>query len=1243
MDDSELPENQNVDLKPKFVEANGEKLEGDVAETMDDKMDIKEEQTDIVKAETTKTEPNDEMNKSELRINVKSPSASLIDPSVLYNEPLFAEVCSFFNYFACYLSMKPLSIVQLEKMFLNTEAKEEIDRELLELHLTLMRKIGYKSARQDRWENFLQKFLVFINADEESLQLERCGYPYLSLPTKLQILFQLCVRQFDHNIKFKEAIFNTLSYNELRLAPVGRDKHGLNYFYQQDNELNVRVYTQEPEDESGGTWSLVVRSHTDLIKLIESLKQPNFGSIKEEHDEDVDETALLEVDTTKSPILKPEVADKYYNYLAKRNTFKDVFRDGTDINKKKNEKLAKKEAKAAAAAAASVAHSTPKPEKAKSEEKEEESQDASATQEEPEIPPELLEEEEGRRILPRRNARNAAINNLKNFTHTPVKKKVEEKKKEETEEESDDDEDEDSELDDGSDPSLGSSDEEFNIGNGKKKSSRPRKPRKPKNEDEDGEPKKKKKKKKVVISFEDSSEEEMEEEQIKERKKATIHSLCMKCNKANHPEVLLLCDMCDDPWHTFCLKPTLWYVPDDDWFCPKCHHAMLVNRLEKIETELCESLKVKKAEETKKKAAAERLQREMEYIGVSLNNVIQTSNTRYGGYDDDEISESESDDDGQRKSKKRALKRVMGRSRKQERYMGPIVTIAEGRSRRQTKKVDYNFSAYDEQLQEAMDVIDEPTIKTKYENDHRPSGGVGQKDMSNILNANRRTHDDEYEDENDEPAPKKRKTKSKRLTDLDVDATDSDTDEYKASEQSEEDAEPSEEEYVPSDIERGRRRSGRRGGRRRSDDEFIDDDGGSDSDYNPSKKKRKGAGTTIKRSSGRKKRSKYGSDEDSDNEEYFDNESSDDGYRKKRKPKPMPKKRSKVESEEEDELDEEAYSEEDDTPKKMTAYGRPMRKAAAKAVLKETDDEEEEESEAVVEEKEKRPVGALTRKIEKEEEFEPDEEEEEEADEEEVEAEEELEKEAVDENEEEEPEESSSLEEEEEEEAVPTMVKKGPAPKKTPPKPKERRAPPPPRKDQHEPVEKRVQPARSPVKKQVSVEKKQEPSPAPAPPQPVVASVPPVASATPPMVKPIPITVCQPSSSISYQPQFAPPPPVSSIYSPYTTAAPLPRFAAPPSSYGPPPGGYYPASTYGHPLVHPQMMPTYVMQPPPVGPYGGHPGFPQNTMTMLDPMNPHGHGHIPPSPYGLQPIQLSQPSDSDGLAQAIAGAMNSDL
>uniref|UniRef100_A0A914PCM1 Uncharacterized protein n=1 Tax=Panagrolaimus davidi TaxID=227884 RepID=A0A914PCM1_9BILA len=91
----------------------------------------------------------------------------------------------------------------------------------------------------------------------------------------------------------------------------------------------------------------------------------------------------------------------------------------------------------------------------------------------------------------------------------------------------------------------------------------------------------------------------------------------------------------------------------------------------------------------------------MEYIGVSLNNIIPSSNAIKQDPYQSMTESTESEDDGQRKSKKKAMKKVMKHTRKKEReqYYGPVITVAEGRSRRSTKKVDYNFSAYDEQLQ----------------------------------------------------------------------------------------------------------------------------------------------------------------------------------------------------------------------------------------------------------------------------------------------------------------------------------------------------------------------------------------------------------------------------------------------------------------------------------------------------------------------------------------------------------------
>ncbi|XP_030197527.1 lysine-specific demethylase 5A [Gadus morhua] len=46
--------------------------------------------------------------------------------------------------------------------------------------------------------------------------------------------------------------------------------------------------------------------------------------------------------------------------------------------------------------------------------------------------------------------------------------------------------------------------------------------------------------------------------------------LCLVCGRGDEEERLLLCDGCDDSYHTFCLIPPLQDVPRGDWRCPKC-------------------------------------------------------------------------------------------------------------------------------------------------------------------------------------------------------------------------------------------------------------------------------------------------------------------------------------------------------------------------------------------------------------------------------------------------------------------------------------------------------------------------------------------------------------------------------------------------------------------------------------------------------------------------------------------------
>lgn len=50
----------------------------------------------------------------------------------------------------------------------------------------------------------------------------------------------------------------------MRLQPIGRDKDGLMYWYQLDQDHNVRMYIEEQDDQDGSSWKCIVR-YKDLF------------------------------------------------------------------------------------------------------------------------------------------------------------------------------------------------------------------------------------------------------------------------------------------------------------------------------------------------------------------------------------------------------------------------------------------------------------------------------------------------------------------------------------------------------------------------------------------------------------------------------------------------------------------------------------------------------------------------------------------------------------------------------------------------------------------------------------------------------------------------------------------------------------------------------------------------------------------------------------------------------------------
>lgn len=58
--------------------------------------------------------------------------------------------------------------------------------------------------------------------------------------------------------------------------------------------------------------------------------------------------------------------------------------------------------------------------------------------------------------------------------------------------------------------------------------------------------------------------------------------VCLVCGSGGEEDRLLLCDGCDDSYHTFCLIPPLHDVPKGDWRCPKCLAQVRIRQITRV-------------------------------------------------------------------------------------------------------------------------------------------------------------------------------------------------------------------------------------------------------------------------------------------------------------------------------------------------------------------------------------------------------------------------------------------------------------------------------------------------------------------------------------------------------------------------------------------------------------------------------------------------------------------------------------
>ncbi|XP_048388394.2 remodeling and spacing factor 1 isoform X1 [Stegostoma tigrinum] len=182
------------------------------------------------------------------------------------SKPNFAVVCSFLERYGASLELPEFTFPELEEAL---ENKKSVPQPLVDLHLKLMRKIG-KSVSFDRWEKYLLRICLEYN-NTWAWEMEKIGYTEMDAECKLGLLKYLCECQFDDNLKFKNAL-NEEEPDAMRIHPIGRDKDGLMYWYQLDQEFNVRLYTEEQDDQDGTSWRLIVRDRNELAETLQLLK-----------------------------------------------------------------------------------------------------------------------------------------------------------------------------------------------------------------------------------------------------------------------------------------------------------------------------------------------------------------------------------------------------------------------------------------------------------------------------------------------------------------------------------------------------------------------------------------------------------------------------------------------------------------------------------------------------------------------------------------------------------------------------------------------------------------------------------------------------------------------------------------------------------------------------------------------------------------------------------------------------------
>merc|ERR1712179_165272 len=185
------------------------------------------------------------------------------DEDLCTGYPDFAVICSFIENFGEKLGLNLPNIEEFQKILEDTE---NVSDQLIQTVIQLLRRLN-KSVAVDKWERGLQKY-AHTYSIQDGWGVEGFGFKQAKPEVKIRVVKNLLESQFDSSRKFKDKV-NLMTANELRLQPNGRDKHGLSYWCQLDDQANLRIYSDDQDEEM---WTLIAKTREELVALIQKLE-----------------------------------------------------------------------------------------------------------------------------------------------------------------------------------------------------------------------------------------------------------------------------------------------------------------------------------------------------------------------------------------------------------------------------------------------------------------------------------------------------------------------------------------------------------------------------------------------------------------------------------------------------------------------------------------------------------------------------------------------------------------------------------------------------------------------------------------------------------------------------------------------------------------------------------------------------------------------------------------------------------